>query len=296
MMGIQEIPSEVTEMCLVYSHPRDVTAFARTSRTFYKLVYGAADSHLWRLLWFAQGFGDPLSAIGVLDDSDKFDWRRELLRRTRAEWVASKEFTSATPNLRLEALETLLEALSTIPPDPTATTLSYTDQWVQSLVQQAGLHNRPTVDLGLGDTVRDDLTVYRYATDAGSMEMELRHRLHAYLGLSTHERSTEVACTNRMEARCFVYDLRNCTKSNSYGPLLPQQRDAINWRYVDHILEVIARNLDDRALPWPEKIYPPWGLRAIRAYSAPGTWDRRKRDWAGVEGRWQRVVCFMDYP
>ena len=63
---------------------------------------------------------------------------------------------------------------------------------------------------------------------------------------------------------------------------------------IEAIIKVIQANLKDLIGLWTDT-RPPVTLDAIRAYSAPGSQNRKDYDWAGVEGTWRRYVCFMDY-
>lgn len=65
--------------------------------------------------------------------------------------------------------------------------------------------------------------------------------------------------------------------------------------HVDHIIDTITRNLDDHGPLWGGPNFPPKGFDSVRPYSAPGSFGRKERDWVGVEGKWRRIVCFMDY-
>jgi hypothetical protein len=297
-MGILDLPSEIIEIALVHSHPRDVAAMAKSCKAFHALIYQASDSHLWRHLWFAQGFEDPRLAEHYIPliDADHFDWRMELQRRTWAELVALTDYNGAAIEHRVETLKILVKAVDTVPPPSRSPGTLYTHQWVENLISVAGLRIRPSVYLGDDQEIQDGATIYKSSDTLESEETRLRHQLHVYLGLSDYERTAEVASRNRTEARCFVYDLRNCAADNNYAPTIPGKGDVINWRYMDHMYEVLIRNVEDRAAMWQGNWpFPEFILKNARPYAAPGTWRRRKQDWAGVEGKWQRAVCFMDY-
>ncbi|KAG8919106.1 hypothetical protein FRC02_001917 [Tulasnella sp. 418] len=138
----------------------------------------------------------------------------------------------------------------------------------------------------------------------------------------------------RTTARAFVYDLRNYSAFNNWGPFVSdpdvERRSgyidtrrvtrtirttgqfSTNWRHLDALMIVIAWNvakideLNDSL--WTRlRLVPPMGLDTLRPYGAPGVWGDEERlkvenmsefgaqDWAGVEGKWRRVVCFCDY-
>jgi hypothetical protein len=296
-VGIAKIPLEVTELALIHSHPRDVSAFSQTCRVFRALVY-SNDSHLWRLLWFSQGFEDPrLGDFGILPPK-QFRWRIELQRRIKAEAIAAASFESASPEDRLELLQTLIDAIQTIPPHKPSDSSDIVEQpnlWLSHIMQKAGLLTRPVKQEPENTEELEDFTIYEAERREHLDELIMRHRLHAYLGPSEAENYEGISAQRRNEARCFVYDLRNYNERNGWGPLLPNHVGQINWMHVDHILEVITRNLDDHGPLWSGPNRPPVGFEGIRPFSAPGSFGRRERDWAGVEGKWRRIVCFMDY-
>ena len=135
---------------------------------------------------------------------------------------------------------------------------------------------------------------------------------HADLTLSTngyHRQSL------RSAARSMVYDIRNYNASNMYGPYQPQDADSaeqyhvyappskphweINWRHVEALMMVVAWNVEDEQALGVAGFEPPMGLESLRPWGAtafkPLSGSSHPGDWAGVEGRWRRIVCFMDY-
>jgi len=221
-----------------------------------------------------------------------------LQRRIKAEAIASRGFEAASPEDRLELLQALVDAIQTIPaykPSTSSEIIEQTSSWLMRMLQTAGLLSRPVKETPETITDLEDVTVYEAERRANVDELMLRHRLHVYLGPSRDENDEDTAIERRNEARCFVYDLRNYNQRNGWGPLTPNSVGQINWMHVDHIMEVITRNLDDHGPLWSGANRPPIGFENIRPYSAPGSLGRRERDWAGVEGKWRRIVCFMDY-
>lgn len=292
-MGITKIPHEVTELALVYAHPRAVSAFSRTCRSFHALVY-SNDSHLWRLLWFAQGFEDPRLGDYGVHPVRSIGWRFELQRRVKVETIA-RRFEETGPDERLEALQTLVDAIQFIPPHAHTESSGEPIAWIERVMQLAGLYERPVKEMPEDSIDEPDWTIYETEKRANKQELELRHRLHAYLGPSYSENDEDIRADRRNEARSFVYDLRNYNERNGWGPLVPNHVGKTNWMHVDHVIEVITRNLDDQGPQWGASHRPPIGFNNVRPYSAPGSLGRRDRDWAGVEGKWRRIVCFMDY-
>ncbi|EJD04233.1 uncharacterized protein FOMMEDRAFT_19497 [Fomitiporia mediterranea MF3/22] len=81
---------------------------------------------------------------------------------------------------------------------------------------------------------------------------------------------------------------------NHWGPFMADRSGRVNWKHIKAIIVVIHSNLVDLGELWLDT-RPPARLDAIQAYSAPNTCNPDPQDWAGVEGKWRRYVCFMDY-
>ncbi|KAF8313255.1 hypothetical protein DL93DRAFT_2081339 [Clavulina sp. PMI_390] len=127
---------------------------------------------------------------------------------------------------------------------------------------------------------------------------------------------------SRLASRSFVYDMRNYNEYTVWGPWTPRLSNAgpgddstpltnggilgvgpANWTHVMHMMNVVRCNIEEyrnplmpatgRTIAYEDY---PFSLSDTCPYTAPG-WDddRSERDWAGVEGEWNRVVCFMDY-
>jgi len=101
----------------------------------------------------------------------------------------------------------------------------------------------------------------------------------------------------RRLSRAHVYDLRNYSTDTHWGPFI-HAGGRVNWTHVNAVVTVIAMNLRDFGVFWPDEFQPHaivQGLEACRPHSAPGTLKRPPLDWAGVEGQWMRIVSFCDY-
>lgn len=267
-----KFPAEISERILTMSDPFAVAAMAQTCSFFRHIIYRPTDQHLWRSL-FLDRFDDPRTTFSLYGrDINRFPWAPVLQRRVRVETLLSRYggFRSLRPEEQFLALATLIDAVYNAPPPFALKGLSRDLQWVRRLIEMAN------VFLSLGN--------------GGS---ELIAKLHAYYGLSPGETALPAAHPMRTVSRCFLYDLRKYSRANLWGPFLPNQGGRVSWVHIDHIIRVITMNLEDIVDLW-EEMRPPTGLEATRPYSAPGT-DRLTMDWAGIEGKWYRFVCFMDY-
>lgn len=140
-----------------------------------------------------------------------------------------------------------------------------------------------------------DNSLGQYFTNSPS-----RARLRAHFGVSSFETACTPFDSTRLVARMYVYDLRNYRPETLYGPWSVDEAKpgsvTANWIHINHILTVIVGNLDEyRSHIEIKEIDPPTGLEHTRSHSAPGWEKRAERDWAGVEGTWKRIICFMDY-
>ncbi|KAJ7693683.1 hypothetical protein B0H17DRAFT_1199789 [Mycena rosella] len=270
-IGLLSIPMEIVEKILICLHPRDVIAFSGSCRFGAELVHRSTDQYFWRQLFLVL-FDDPRHAIHPSrPDLPSFNWKGELVRRMRAERAAFGIGTN-DPASVLETLVSVTEDALPIsnphtdPPPP-----SRNLEWLENVLRNSHILDASFLPDGakFGD------------------------RLKAYMALSLKEDTEddlEELRAIRTRSRCFVYDLRNYQAHNNWGPYLSNGK--VNWTHVEAIVNVVETNL--REQPSEDIIpRPPFGLQAIRARSAPG--DYTGPDWAGVEGTWQRYVCFMDY-
>lgn len=279
-IGILQVPSEVTEHALIFAHPKDVASFAATCRFARSLVYDSKDQHLWRLLYLAQRFDDPRKSLlhpgsGELRSSYN-DWRCELQRRIRATRIVHN-IGIASLDERCEALQTFISVIMATPPLSEVPSESKSLSWLSDVVEESDMFRRN----------------YNHWTRSDE-ETQLLARLRTYVGLSKEDQTGAHSVAMRTAARCFVYDLRNYSAENGYGPFVPDKSGHVNWLHIEAVINVIAMNLKDLEGLW-EQTRPPVGLEATRPYTAPGLSKRDPRDWAGVEGHWRRYVCFMDY-
>ncbi|KAH9927518.1 uncharacterized protein BXZ73DRAFT_48780 [Epithele typhae] len=130
------LPTEVIERILMLcGDPRNVAAFARTSRLAHRLVYEADDQYLWRELYFGRPFDDLRRAAPVPKErrallppdaepaclrllwpylrAPHIPWKTELQRRTQAELIAASGTTDAAVlQLVYEAFVAAIETAS----------------------------------------------------------------------------------------------------------------------------------------------------------------------------------------
>ncbi|KAJ6507961.1 hypothetical protein C8R47DRAFT_1100131 [Mycena vitilis] len=257
------IPLEVLEHLLLFCHPRDVAHFSRTCRFSGDVVHRSADQYFWRQM-FLTLFDDPRHAVPATRriDPASFNWKGELVRRMRAERDAFSDTSD-----RGSMLATLVSVAEEALPVSQQALSSRNVEWLDRI-----LRNSAILD-----------------TSFPPDEAQSGDRLKAFMALSLEGETPEDLRDIRIQSRCRVYDLRNYSADNNWGPYYLD--GSVNWTHVNSIINVVTANVREQPLVYIPR--PPVGLQATRAYSAPGGYV--DGDWAGVEGTWRRYVCFMDY-
>ncbi|KAI3331333.1 hypothetical protein F4824DRAFT_475427 [Ustulina deusta] len=103
-----------------------------------------------------------------------------------------------------------------------------------------------------------------------------------------------------------VYDLRQYTEKNKWGPFLDDGTMRVDWEKVEAIMIVLGGNISNLGISpipmcetfctvpfagtWPNSWTP------SRAVSSPSELEAQDRlDPYGINGVWLRIVCFLDY-
>ena len=262
------------------------------------------------------------------DTKDKakstWSWRSELQRRVFAEGVLRRSGSDGLDGRKLlEAIEILNDTLSSSAPATSSfiaagsrtadTDISFNLAWVEDILLHSKVFRGATTSMT--EMIVSDPSI------VGEIEC-LSARLRCYLSL-VYEKGTTGETENRLQllrsdARCFVYNLANYRNETRWGPYkLSRPSDQmsssangndwrqeectpeliVNWEHVEHVRNVMFMNLRELPSHWRGSVIPNFDIQATRPWSAPGylSGTRNSRDWAGIEGVWRRVVCFMDY-
>ena len=282
------LPIELIQKILCFCTPQTIAACSQTCRLAFALVYGSENQHLWREVFLSVPF-DDLEESSDHDPSIPIEWKSELQRRIRASSVVTftLEDLPLSPQLQeevLDAFESLVKvAHSAIPPFRTADpnhppAPSHNMRWLTDTLANCALFYDPQSST-------------KFSGRSDHLE-----RLLAYWGTPLRGVPTG---NLRTESRCFVYDLRKYTLESNWGIYRAAGTEQLdhtraryiyeaNWEHVKHCVNTVLFNV--AKLPCP-----PMGFNFIRPYSAPGSFDRKPGDWAGVEGVWVRYMCFLDY-
>ena len=299
---ISSLPTELVQHVLCFCTPRTVAAFSQTCRLAFALVYDPEDQHLWQEVFLSVPF-DDLRDSPDYDPDVPIDWKTEVQHRIRASSMVTftpedLPLSPETEKQVFDAFKSLVKvAHSAIPPfrtDPNSPPVpSHNMRWLTDTLACCALFYDP-----------------KHST-AFSGHYDHVERLLAYWGTPLRGVPTGNLHT---QGRCFVYDLRHYTLESNWGVFRAvgtEQLDATraryiyeaDWEHIRHCVNTVLFGIkcDDGTgafahPPNPRKLLsPPMGFDSIRAYSAPGSFDRKPDDWAGVEGVWVRYVCFMDY-
>ncbi|KAF5387357.1 hypothetical protein D9757_005749 [Collybiopsis confluens] len=288
-----DLPVETIEEVILHLDPLDVSAMSSTSRFFRDLIYHAPDQHLWRELYLAQPFDDPIQCVSQNGESrrmeEEFNWKSELQAIIRARTVL-EDVSICRPQERVTVLRTLLRMVSWVPPlrsyDDMLNNLSQNLLYVTALTR-GGVFLDPE-KLGLpvdGPEIEQE-------------EAQLRAQLHAIIGITPADRRHDTT----IGARAFCYNLRNYNWSNEFGPFLPSNVESggagkVNWIHIRHIHHIISTHLlelTEEGQVFEVVIYP-LSFPYTQIVIPEGMDLDEEEDWAGVNGLWLLSFCFVDH-
>ncbi|KAG7088013.1 hypothetical protein E1B28_012050 [Marasmius oreades] len=316
-MHISILPPETLEQLFLLLDPLDVSSVSRTSRYFNALIYHSPDHHLWRNLYLSQPLDDPTLCYSPLGHrstpTSSFDWKKELQDVIFARTIVENGPRKWGREDRKRALRTLLKLVAFVPPlesykeDMDSDKMSANLMWVAAECRKGALvdPDAPGVgSAGLGGKEDDE-------------ELQLRAKLHTYLGLTPNDWMESA----QRQSRMFVYRMGNYHWGNEFGPFREERLgvdsgsvDArgigdgnttlrVNWIHVRHIHQTISMALFEGI---PEEARE--NIRQLDVFiyqlSFPHTQlilprqeaeDGIGRDWAGVEGKWEISFCFCDH-
>jgi hypothetical protein len=277
------LPPEVIAEAAILSNPNDVAALSCCCRHLYDIIYSTSFGYIWRRLYLAT-FDNPklLVSEGVIPHID-FDWKYEVQRRAAAENLfMSNQLTEAASSLQKDhALEALASTIQWLAPSKIGTVSpTRSSDWCHEMSCGPGGH-----------------TLLKHLTSAKPSTVLVAFMyLSAFAHLEGQDTETTTFChlNTRNQSRAFVYDMKRYTKLSRWAPLLPDGTGHVNWEHIVHLMVVMIANLRDLSDFY--EVSPPLMLESVRPLSAPGIASRSQHDWAGVEGKWIRIVSFMDYP
>ncbi|KAK0462044.1 uncharacterized protein EV420DRAFT_1640333 [Desarmillaria tabescens] len=267
-MRIDELPPETIEEILLHADPTTIASLSQCSRFFNTLINHGPDQHLWRWLYLIQPLDDPRECVSLNGDPQKdIDWKRELQRFIRARTVVT-DVSVCRPAERCAILRTMIHLVEYIPPRKWSFAEGGTSKnliWIRDVLS--------------GGTFIDPDTITWVSTDAE--EIQLRDKLHTYLGLTSADRTPRAL----VESRAYVYSFRNYSWETDFGPFFEDGK--VNWEHLRMVRHVLAMHVhDEETTPFQMSLE----FTQIRMASLADT-----RDWAGIEGIWWCGFCFCDH-
>ncbi|KAF9066455.1 hypothetical protein BDP27DRAFT_1227533 [Rhodocollybia butyracea] len=290
MNSFDDLPVETIEEILIQCDPLDVGAISHCSRHLHELICSASNQHLWRALYLAQPFDDPIQCV-YLDGRPRdreFNWKLELQAIIRARTVLT-DVSVCKPHERIRVLQTLLHMVSWVPPLKTygdmLDNLSQNLLWVSAMTRGGVFLDSDKVGLTSDDT------------ESAEEEAQLRARLHTIVGLTP----ADYTPASRLSARAYIYDMRRYTWSNEFGPFCPSGNEGggvekVNWvhiKQIHHIISMQLLELGDHATF--EFVIYPLSFPFTQVVIPEGVDLDKEEDWAGVNGVWIVSFCFVDH-
>lgn len=247
----------------------------------------------------------------MVETSD-IDWQGELQRIIRARTVVLNPRVCREGEWG-EVLRTLLDVATTLPPVPfqESDCTSKNVVWILRLLRDGALFD---IDEEVHGNDGQDGVEGRYGVERDTEshprprltpeEVQLLARLHTWVGLTRRDVTHP---QKRIASRAFVYDLRNYSPTNNFGPFMLDGSMRVNWRHMQALAHVYGMlwlelerddigEYDDFEV---DRGAQQWGstftLSFCQSVIPPGMNLDRERDWAGVEGLWYFGYCFLDH-
>lgn len=237
-------------------------------------------------------------------ESFKYQWRSEVHRRTEAQIFLTRfgqSFDASTEKMssrRFNSLATLLSTLVTTPPASPTLTHSQNVAWVDGMLAP--------------DKFAPELFLKHFFHDPNvkqplTPDRQLTAKLQVHFLSTKHHIPYSRQSEARLNARAYVYNIHNYRPEGWHGPwVMEDGRMQPNWIHLAACQRVILANLMQRRTIGQAYPLPPTGVEATWGRGAKAVMagyeanpsrinENGIHDWAGVEGIWKRLVCFMDY-
>ncbi|CCO26863.1 hypothetical protein BN14_00895 [Rhizoctonia solani AG-1 IB] len=234
----------------------------------------------------------------------RFRWRDQVERRTAAEIFLSKLGLSSCvneekiPARRYRNIRTVLSVLEATPSASSTLTPSRNIAWLTKLLRPSNFSTEFLMRHFMHDPDIEQ---------PASEDCQLTAELQVLLFNAENKLPLELARTSRVNARAYVYNIQNYRQEGWHGPWRMTERGMEpNWVHLAACQRVIIENLAQRRTIGHNYPMPPTGPEAVWGSSSKAMSTALKNnpsrinekginDWAGVEGVWRRLVCFMDY-
>ncbi|CAN9089616.1 unnamed protein product [Alternaria alternata] len=281
-------------------HPADLAACAQTSKGFNEFL--KKNKPLYKTLYLKH-FDDPRRRRPTDPEPE---WVGALQRVVRCQ----KVLESANNDLKKDEFTfvatTVSELIATMARDEYGITRN--QRFVTDLFQHIEQnHNAFLCRSSIFGRTRS--AKRKSAEDEESRQLSAR--LHSLFGFPPSNAGKIDLSMNTL-ARTRVYDLRNYTDKNEWGPFRNDRTWRVDWEMIESIMIVIGHNSCFCAHAVSNRLRPPWfgpldGVipvangrigHEVSNYTAliqqPDI-PLRMKDPYGAEGIWARIVCFLDY-
>ncbi|CAE6428625.1 unnamed protein product [Rhizoctonia solani] len=253
----------------------------------------------------ASRFSTPSESLGKNQTpSTQFRWQDQVRRRISAELFLSKFGLSpcvseeTIPARRYRSIRTILSTLVTTPSASSTFTRSQNIAWLEKLLGPSSLST---------DFLMRHFLHAADTEHANTEARQLTAELQVLFFSPEHKLAPAQARLSRLNARAYVYNIQNYRADGWHGPWRMTERGMEpNWIHLAACQRVILENLAQRKVIGHNYPTPSTGAAAVWGGSSKVMATARKNnpsrlsenkiyDWAGVEGVWRRLVCFMDY-
>lgn len=352
MSSLLDLPPELIEEILIRCDPVDVAKASMTCKKIFGAVYGSGVDNpengrraFWRELYLSLPLDDPRKCVNWLgiprsspsEGEGTIDWEKEVqdVIRTRTV-VESIERCRGEEELR-RVLRTLIRLVEWVPPsegvgEGVAGDLATNLVWVPVVVGEfLNCVERGVASVPDSSPSSSAFTQNRWKLPPSDQWTKPTKQLHAQLHTSYGLTRRDLAKRRRVSSRAWVYDMRNYTPENEYGPLCDgEEGKVVDWEFLEkvhHVLsmQVVWENVrgwverglfeddGDEAAGFEYMIYPlsmPFTQVVIRGEQGEGG-DMRGvpmvevdeeggdtpegADWAAIEGNWTVCFCFCDH-
>lgn len=296
MYSILDIPEEIVDYISTLCDPAEFVLLAATCRRYHSLL--SAPTHIvWRHA-FLQRFDDPRRCVSrtgqpIAVDQAGFYWKGELQRRIRAQLVIQNPAL-----LRDGELAGILHTLTSMAINTPVATTAYTDEEVS--LNLSWLARQKDLGEFLEHIHHEELT---------RQEQQLADHLHVIFG----QTQADYMSPRLVYSRGFVYDLRNHSSSNAWGPYLPFSKSSsssklldgsgidvrVNWQHIRAVQHIVSMHVTGSVLSPGTVDYrriTPLSLPFCQGQISPELSAASVADdWAGVEGTWRCSFCFIDH-
>ncbi|KAJ2905486.1 F-box domain Skp2-like protein [Zalerion maritima] len=311
-MGIERLPWEILHLILVLLMPQDLGRVAQVNKGMNNFL--STNDKLFRdmigLIYGKPRERDDVSYSKVLKDATRLACicasEDVGMKKREVKFVQEASFAFlaiASASGRADCQKILPE--------------SRISEFMQTIFSTLDLmpcaaHAKDNLDLFMcNSSLFQHMLVDRAVDRPDDDELQSRQRsakLHALYGCPIrmyHHRAQEAPVRRKLRvyphACAKVYDMRNYTEHNHWGPFKNDGSLTVNWEMIEAVLVTLAENIEKRGFnTYPANVFwrVPFGGSFPYSYVGAKTknpFPGNLQDPYGVTGTYSRIVCFLDY-